>query len=198
MPGGVKETTCTYGQVGSTNRCAPQIRAAWRRSPQTGLGARDSVTIGNKIKPGAARGLHPGPPAARRPPERAGKAAAIGAGVAAGGAASPSPLLGVAYYRRNGRDQRYAGIPPGSFPAGGQQVETADSDPDLAIPVAFVPPKIPVAEAGLLVDGELDTKETAATLVDLAVRGGIRIISENKDDVRVDLPTRPSRRRPTR
>ena len=46
------------------------------------------------------------------------------------------------------------------------------NDPDLQIPVAFVPPKIPVAEAGLLVDGEIDTKETAATLVDLAVRGG--------------------------
>ena len=46
---------------------------------------------------------------------------------------------------------------------------------DDQIPVAFAPPQIPVAEAGLLIDAVANTRETAATLIDLAVRGGIRI-----------------------
>jgi hypothetical protein len=151
------------------------------------LPAGQNMSIGVKIQPGAVAVVTPDlqPRADARTPAE--KAAVVGAGVAVGGAAIASPLLGVAYYRERGRDQRYAGLPPGSFPAGGQQVETVPNDPDLQIPVAFVPPKIPVAEAGLLIDGVLDTKETAATLVDLAVRGGVRIISENKSDMRVDL-----------
>jgi uncharacterized membrane protein YgcG len=49
------------------------------------------------------------------------------------------------------------------------------------IPVAFAPPDITVAEGGQLVDGKADTTEVAATLVDLAVRGAVRI--ESKDGV---------------
>jgi uncharacterized membrane protein YgcG len=151
------------------------------------LAAKDNMTIGVKIRPGLVSAVTPDlEPRADRM-TGAEKAAAIGAGVAVGGAAVAAPLLGVAYYRKNGRDQRWAGLPPGSFPAGGQQVATELSDPDLQIPVSFVPPRIPVAEGGMLIDGELDTKETAATLVDLAVRGGLRIISEHSDDIRVEL-----------
>jgi uncharacterized membrane protein YgcG len=181
--------TCFAGPVQSTNTCtqAPKVQGDAGVFRTDNLAAGENLTIGVKIKPGVVAVVTPDlqPRADARTPAE--KAAIVGAGVAVGGAAIASPLLGVAYYRRNGRDQRYAGLPPGSFPAGGQQVETVPNDPDLPIPVAFVPPKIPVAEAGLLVDGVLDTKETAATLVDLAVRGGVRIISENKNDMRVDL-----------
>ena len=187
VPGGVRETTCTYGIGGSTNRCEQRTTGGVATFSATGLRAGDGVTIGNKIAPGLLAVSTPDlqPRADRMSgPE---KAAAIGAGVAVGGAAIAAPLLGAAYYRRNGRDQRFAGMPPGTFPTGNQQVATELNDPDLQIPVAFVPPKIPVAEGGMLIDGEIDTKETAATLVDLAVRGGLRIISENKNDVRVEL-----------
>ena len=61
------------------------------------------------------------------------------------------------------------------------------SDPDIPIPVAFSPPRIPVAEAGLLIDGQVDTRETAATIIDLAVRGGLKVESQNEDDFRVTL-----------
>ena len=61
------------------------------------------------------------------------------------------------------------------------------NDPDLPIPVAFSPPRIPVAEAGLLIDGQVDTRETAATIIDLAVRGGLTVQSAGKDDFRVTL-----------
>ena len=181
--------TCFAGPVQSTNTCtqAPKVSGDSGVFATDNLPAGQNLTIGVKIKPGAVAVVTPDlqPRADARTPAET--AAVVGAGVAVGGAAIASPLLGVAYYRRNGRDQRYGGLPPGSFPAGGQEVPTVPHDPDLQIPVAFVPPKIPVAEAGLLVDGVIDTKETAATLVDLAVRGGVRIISEHKDDIRVDL-----------
>lgn len=187
VPGGVQETTCTYGKVGSKSQCGQTIEKGVAKFSQSGLAAGEGVTIGNKIKPGvlavAAPDLQPAADA-RTPAE---KAAIVGAGVAVGGAVVASPLLGVAYYRKRGRDQRYAGLPPGTFPAGSEVVATVPHDPSIEIPVAFVPPKIPVAEAGLLDEGVLDTKETAATLVDLAVRGGLTIISENKSDMRVSL-----------
>ena len=61
------------------------------------------------------------------------------------------------------------------------------SDPDLPIPVAFTPPRIPVAEAGLLIDGQVDTRETAATIIDLAVKGALTVQSEGKKDFQVTL-----------
>ena len=183
------DLTCFAGAVQSKNTCtqAPKVSGDAGIFATDNLPAGQNLTVGVKIKPGAVAVVTPDlqPRADARTPAET--AAVVGAGVAVGGAAIAAPLLGAAYYRRNGRDQRFAGLPPGSFPAGGQQVATELSDPDLQIPVAFVPPKIPVAEAGLLVDGVIDTKETAATLVDLAVRGGVRIISENKSDMRVDL-----------
>ncbi len=191
VPGGPYEgaLSCFAGPIGSKNPCtqAPKVTADVGVFETDDLAAGDNMSIGVKIKPGAVAVVAPDlqPRADARTPAE--KAAVVGAGVAVGGAVLASPLLGVAYYRKRGRDQRYAGLPPGTFPAGGQQVETVPHDADIAIPVMFVPPKIPVAEAGLLDEGVLDTKETAATLVDLAVRGGLTIISENKSDMRVSL-----------
>ena len=61
------------------------------------------------------------------------------------------------------------------------------NDPDIPIPVAFSPPKIPVAEAGLLIDGQVDARETAATIIDLAVRGRSRCRAIDEDDFQVTL-----------
>ena len=61
------------------------------------------------------------------------------------------------------------------------------NDPDIPIPVAFSPPKIPVAEAGLLIDGQVDARETAATIIDLAVRGALTVQSYREDDFQVTL-----------
>jgi uncharacterized membrane protein YgcG len=191
VPGGPYEgaLSCFAGPIGSKDPCtqAPKVTAGVGVFETDNLPAGQNMSIGVKIKPGAVAVVAPDlqPRADARTPAE--KAAIVGAGVAVGGAAIASPILGVAYYRRRGRDQRYAGLPPGTFPAGGEQVATVPHDADMAIPVVFVPPKIPVAEAGLLDEGELDTKETAATLVDLAVRGGLKIISEDKSDMRVSL-----------
>jgi uncharacterized membrane protein YgcG len=116
--------------------------------------------------------------------------------VAAGGLATTigSPILGVLWWRKNGRDQRYAGLAPGMVPLAGQPSEVVPNDPDIPIPVAFSPPKIPVAEAGLLIDGQVDARETAATIIDLAVRGAMRVESSSEDEFSVMLldPNRAS------
>ncbi|ONI69048.1 hypothetical protein BWI15_20610 [Kribbella sp. ALI-6-A] len=82
----------------------------------------------------------------------------------------------IVYGRRGNRDLRYAGMPPGTFPPAGSTVgavkDTLSTD---QIPVAFSPPPIPVGEGGLLIDAKANTTETAATLIDLAVRGAVRI-----------------------
>src|SRR6185436_9004651 len=98
-----------------------------------------------------------------------------------------SPVVGVLWWRKNGRDQRYAGLAPGTTPLAGQEAHIVPSDPDLPIPVAFSPPRIPVAEAGLLVDGQVDARETAATIIDLAVRGALTVQSYREDDFQVTL-----------
>jgi uncharacterized protein (TIGR04222 family) len=51
-----------------------------------------------------------------------------------------------------------------------------------------------VAEAGLLIDDQVDTREAAATIIDLAVRGALTVQSYGEDDFRVTLldPTKAS------
>jgi uncharacterized protein (TIGR04222 family) len=98
-----------------------------------------------------------------------------------------SPIVGLLWWRKNGRDQRYAGLPPGMVPLAGQEAHVVPNDPDIPIPVAFSPPRIPVAEAGLLIDGQVDSRETAATIIDLAVRGALKVQSTGEDDFQVIL-----------
>ena len=61
------------------------------------------------------------------------------------------------------------------------------NDPDIPIPVAFSPAPVPVAEAGVLIDGQVDSEETAATIIDLAVKGALTIQSNDEHDFRITL-----------
>src|SRR4030095_9616739 len=74
-----------------------------------------------------------------------------------------------------------------TLPVPGKEVRIVPHAPDVPIPVAFSPPPIPVAEAGLLIDGQVDSRETAATIIDLAVRGALTVQSYGKDDFQVTL-----------
>lgn len=195
VPGGVKQTTCTYGPVNSVSKCGQSIaKDGVATFTQTGLAAGEGVTIGNKIGAGLVtdNAPHLEPDGSRLSgAARAGVFGALGVGVAA---LVGAPLAGLAYWRRKGRDQRWAGLAPGSFPAPGTDPGVVPNDPDIPIPVQFTPPRIPVAEAGLLVDGQVDTRDTAATIIDLAVRGALTVQSEDKNDFRVTLvdPARAS------
>jgi hypothetical protein len=98
-----------------------------------------------------------------------------------------SPIVGALWWRKNGRDQRYADLAPGTVPLPGQKVRVVPNDSDIPIPVAFSPPAIPVAEAGLLIDGQVDSQETAATIIELAVKGALTVQSDGEQDFRITL-----------
>ncbi len=189
VPGGAQDVTCFAGPVQSTDECTTSkfTKGGTATFTQDNLAANQGMTIGIKIEPGlvADNKPHLEPDGSKLTgAERLGAIilGAIGLVIMAG-----SPIVGVLWWRKNGRDQRYAGLAPGTTPLAGQAAHVVPNDPDIPIPVAFSPPRIPVAEAGLLIDGQVDTRETAATIVDLAVRGALTIRSEGKDDFRVTL-----------
>ncbi|HET9646965.1 MAG TPA: DUF2207 domain-containing protein, partial [Microlunatus sp.] len=185
--GGVQDTTCTYGPVGSTQKCAAETKSGVATYTASGLGPNEGVTVSAKIKPGliSDNAPHLEPDGSKLTAgERAGLiAGAVGVAALTIG----SPIVGVLWWRRNGRDRRYAGLAPGTVPLPGQTAQIVANDPDLPIPVAFSPPRIPVAEAGLLIDGQVDARETAATIIDLAVRGALTVQSSGKDEFTVTL-----------
>jgi uncharacterized membrane protein YgcG len=196
VPGGAQDASCFAGPPGSKATCdqvdfSPGGPATFG---QANLAPGDGISIGVRIKAGlvADNAPHLEPDGSKLSSgERAGL---IGVAAAFGAVLIGSPLVGVMWWRKNGRDQRYAGLAPGTVPLAGQTAEVVAHDPDITIPVAFSPPRIPVAEAGLLVDGQVDTRETAATIIDLAVRGALKVESYGEDDFRVTLvdPSRAS------
>jgi len=188
VPGGAQDTTCFYGPPGSRATCP--VERTTRGAAQFGvtdLPAGQGLSFGVKVKPGLVADNRPRlePDGSKLSPRE--RAAALGVGALGVTSLIASPLLGVRWWRRHGRDQRYAGLAPGTTPLAGQTVPIVANDPDITIPVAFSPPRIPVAEAGLLIDGQVDARETAATIVDLAVRGALRIESSGERDFRVTL-----------
>lgn len=189
VPGGVQDAACYYGPPRSTTPCETQdfTKGGKATFGQTNVAPGSSVSVGVKITPGlvADNKPHMEPNGAKlSPAERVGAFALAGVSLLS---AILSPIIGVLWWRKNGRDQRYAGLPPGTVPLAGQDAEVVPNDPDIPIPVAFYPPRIPVAEAGLLIDGQVDARETAATIIDLAVRGALTVQSYGKDDFQVTL-----------
>jgi uncharacterized membrane protein YgcG len=189
VPGGAQDTSCFYGPPGSRTTCPTRRVAAGGVAEfgLAGLPAEQSMSFGVKVRSGLVADNRPRlePDGSRlNPTERAGVTVA---GLAGAASLVAAPLLGTLWWRRHGRDQRYEGLAPGTTPPPGEPFRVVPNDPDLQIPVAFSPPRIPVAEAGLLVDGQVDTRETAATIVDLAVRGALQVQSEGEDDFRVTL-----------
>lgn len=188
VPGGARELSCFAGPVQSTDTCtAKSIDDGVATFTQASLPPGEGLTIGVKIASGliSDNAPHLEPDGSKlSTAEKVGLGALAGAGLVS---LVGSPIVGVRWWRRKGRDQRYVGLPPGTVPLPGQQVPVVPSDPDLPIPVAFTPPRIPVAEAGLLVDGQVDTRETAATIIDLAVKGALTVQSTGRKDFQVTL-----------
>jgi hypothetical protein len=103
-----------------------------------------SVSVGVKITPGLVvdNKPHLEPNGSTlSPAERVGALAlaAVTVLIAVG-----SPIVGVLWWRKSGRDQRYADLAPGTTPLPGQQAWVGSNDPDIPIPVAFSPPPIPM------------------------------------------------------
>jgi uncharacterized protein (TIGR04222 family) len=189
VPGGAQDVSCFTGPPGSTTPCETKkfIKGDVATFGHTNVPPGQSLSVGVKITPGlvADNKPHMEPNGSKlSPAERTGAVALAAVSVLL---AVGSPIIGMLWWRKNGRDQRYADLAPGTVPFPGQEVRVVPNDPDIPIPVAFSPPPIPVAEAGLLIDGQVDSPETAATVVDLAVRGALKIESYGSDDFRVIL-----------
>ena len=187
VPEGAQAVSCFYGVAQSTTPCKAEIVGGKGVFSQTDLAEGEGVSIGVKIKPGviADNKPHLEPDGSKLSTSEkiiAGVVGAVSLAVLIG-----SPIVGVLWWRKNGRDKRYLGLAPGTVPLAGQQAAVVPNDPDIPIPVAFSPPRIPVAEAGLLIDGQVDPRETAGTIIDLAVRGALTVQSTGKDDFRVTL-----------
>nr|WP_294695004.1 DUF2207 domain-containing protein [uncultured Friedmanniella sp.] len=188
VPGGAQDTSCFYGPPGDATPCPTQRTTAdGAEFGVRDLPAGDGLSFGVRIAPGLVADNRPHLEPDGSKLSAGERAAAIGAAAVGGGLLVGSPLVGVLWWRRNGRDLRYEGLAPGTTPYAGQSARVVPNDPDLPIPVAFSPPHIPVAEAGLLIDGQVDARETAATIVDLAVRGALQVHSTGEDDFRVTL-----------
>ena len=106
--------------------------------------------------------------------EKAGLVAAAGGG---GAILVGSPLVGMLWWRKNGRDQRYAGLAPGTIPLAGQTANVVANDPDIADPGRVHPAADPGGRGRAADRRPGRHPETAATIIDLAVRGALTVQS---------------------
>lgn len=95
-------------------------------------------------------------------------------------------LGGLALQVRRSRDEAYVGLTPGlrPVPGDGTRIAAAVKTP---VAVQFRPPAgVHPGELGTLIDGSAGTIDVSATLVDLAVRGHLRITELDKKKWRFD------------
>ena len=104
-----------------------------------------------------------------------------------GGVTAALSALGLAALfrrtRRGARDQVYLGLTPGVVPAAGQETSIGYETSDVPVAVQFTPPQgARPGELGTLVDATADNQDVTATVIDLAVRGHLKITQTGKDD----------------
>lgn len=109
----------------------------------------------------------------------------------------------VVWFRRRRRDEVFAGITPGELPGVGQQamrrrVGGGRSEWSGPIAVRFTPPDgMTPGLVGTVIDGSADVVDVSATLIDLAVRGYLRLHAEPVDPAAPQPPPPPPGRAPT-
>ncbi len=104
-----------------------------------------------------------------------------------GGLTAALSVLGLAALlrrtRRGARDEVYLGMTPGVIPTHGQPVNVGRGVIDAPVAVAFTPPPgARPGELGVLTDSTANNVDITATLIDLAVRGYLRIDQQGKKD----------------
>ncbi|WP_256970767.1 DUF2207 domain-containing protein [Cellulomonas iranensis] len=174
-PAPVEGAACFVGPYGSTTPC---------RSATTDGGTasftQDVLTVGDQLTTvtGWPGGTFPGvqPILRAKPDPTLPLAPANPAGALAGALLLVGSGLVVRRVRRTGRDRAYLGLTPGLRPADGQEVATGYRDRRMPVSVQFQPPQdARPGEIGTLVDEKADPVDVTATIVDLAVRGWLRI-----------------------
>ena len=175
-PAAVQKTACYRGYQGSTQTCGTSIADGVARFGQPQLSPAEGLTVVASFPAGTFPGAEPD----LREPQTLKRAftvdpATVGSSLAvlalAGGGAW-------ALVSRRGRDERYLGVTPGLEPGQGQEhtvarVPLVGRDP---VAVQFQPPKgMRPGQLGTLIDERANVVDVTATIVDLAVRGYLRI-----------------------
>lgn len=104
-----------------------------------------------------------------------------------GGLTAVLSVLGLGWLfrrtRRGARDQVYLGLTPGMTPAPGQQATIGEGTARAPVAVQFQPPAdARPGELGVLTDNTADNTDITATMMDLAVRGYLKIEQTGKKD----------------
>ncbi|MEA5054798.1 MAG: DUF2207 domain-containing protein, partial [Propionicimonas sp.] len=106
-----------------------------------------------------------------------------------GGLTAALSALGLGFLirrtRRGARDEVYLGLTPGLVPAPGQEASVGRGSAGQPVAVQFQPPAgARPGEVGVLTDNTADNTDITATMIDLAVRGYLRIEQTGKKDWR--------------
>lgn len=172
-PAAVEGAVCFAGAYGDTTPCTS--------AAVDGAGAtftQDALAVGEEwtTVTGWPGGTFDAPPilGPKYDPMSALNPAGVGGGVA-GAVLLGGIGLAAVRVRKVGRDQEYLGLTPGLRPVDGQQTLVGPRR-RAAVTVQFAPPEgTRPGEIGTLVDEQADPVDVTATLVDLAVRGYLRI-----------------------
>ena len=174
-PADVEGAVCFAGPTGSTDPCTSADV-----SGDSATFTQDVVLVGDQLTtvtgwpggtfPGAQIFLGPKPdPLLPVAPASGGGAVAALLALLGGGYA-------ISKVRRTGRDRAYLGLTPGLRPVDGMEQAVGPRDRRAPVSVQFQPPQgTRPGEIGTLVDEKADAVDVTATIVDLAVRGRLRI-----------------------
>ena len=184
VPGGAQNVFCSVAAPGKQGPCksAEVDPAGVAQFATAAIPVGQLLTVSVQITPGLVTNNTP------IQVENADAAAERSALIAVGGsvgAAALVPFVGWWYVRRRTADYRFEGLPPGLVPVAGTTAREVPHDRRMEIPVAFAPPALSLAEAGLLLDGETQIRDTSATLVGLAVAGAVQLRSDEQPQVRL-------------
>ena len=181
-PADVEGVACFAGPTGSTDPCTSADVTG-----DTATFTQDVVLVGDQLTTvtGWPGGTFPdaqillGP----KPDPLLPVAPASGGGVAAALVAILGGGYAISRVRRTGRDRAYLGLTPGLRPVEGMEQAVGPRDRRAPVSVQFQPPQgTRPGEIGTLVDEKADAVDVTATIVDLAVRGWLRIEEVPRED----------------
>ncbi len=183
LPGPAQKVACFTGPKGSTLPCSDGTSAgSVARFAQSRLGAHQGLTIVAGVPPGVVSPT-PRPILEQRWTFQRAFALRPDTVIPAGGlAAAAIAGFGVLVWRK-GRDERFVGgAADVAFGRDGGPTERVPMHGNDPIPVEFAPPEnLRPGQVGTLIDETANTLDVTATIVDLAVRGYLKITEIPKE-----------------
>lgn len=190
-PAQVQKAACFYGRS-YTRECQSSESGNTATFAVDALGTREPMQVVAGFPAGTFGGVQQ-EKARKVTMENAFELTPVSGGLAGAGLLAALAAL-FAIQRRHARDDVYLGLTPGLTPAAGEKANVGPKTSKFPVTVQFHPPKgATPGEVGTLMDTTADNVDVSATMVDLAVRGFMRIESDGRDEF--VLHAMPSRNR---